>query len=121
MDSHPLKKNKTICYTQTSLQRWFHIHLPTEGAIQASSPTGDKSPFRDPLVGKTNSATRCLHDVIVDWGLSIKPPDLVFALFTTGVKQISSLLSVISMRNKQKIKQREEVAQDRKLPGLATI
>lgn len=54
--------------------------------------------------GKTNSAARGLHSVAVDWGLSTKPPDLVFPFFTTRAKQISLLLSVISMRNNQKTK-----------------
>lgn len=81
-----------------------------ERAIQASSPTGDRALVETIWRSwwrKPNSVVRGLHSGAVDWGLSTKPPDLVFALFTTGAKQISLLLSVISMRNKKKIKQKQ--------------
>lgn len=64
-------------------------------------------PCRDLLeimVGENKLCNKESPQCAMDWALSTKPADLVFALFIMRANQLSLLLSVIIMRNKQKIK-----------------
>lgn len=88
------QKEKIIHFTQNNL-----LHLPTQEPIQASPPTSNRVLgwilWRS-WQGKINSVMRAVQSVGVDWGLSIKLPDLDCALITKVAKQTSLLLPLLS-------------------------